>query len=102
MTAYEIPLSPKPQTFSIGLSGVTYKMTLRWNEFAPAWMLDIADASGNLLVGSVPLVTGADLLEQYAYLGFSGKLIVQTDHDPSAVPTFSNLGTTGHLYFLTS
>lgn len=77
-------------------------MTLRWNGFSPAWMLDIADASGNLLVGSVPLVTGRNLLEQYAYVGFTGQLVVQTDHDTNAVPTFSNLGTTGHLYFIAS
>lgn len=101
MTAYEIPLSPKPQVFSISLGGVTYKMTLRWNEPASSWMLDIGDETGALLVGSVPLVTGADLLAQYAYLGFAGKLIVQTDHDPNAVPTYDNLGTTGHLYFIT-
>lgn len=102
MTAYEIPLSAKPQTFSIALGGVTYKMTLRWNVPASAWMLDIADATGNALVGSIPLVTGVDLLGQYAYLGFTGKLVVQTDHDPDSVPTFDNIGTTGHLYFLTS
>ncbi|VXB25340.1 conserved hypothetical protein [Burkholderia sp. 8Y] len=102
MTAYEIPLSAKPQTFSIPLGGVTYKMTLRWNVPAEAWMLDVADASGSAMVGSIPLVTGVDLLGQYAYLGFAGQLVVQTDNDPAAVPTFDNLGTTGHLYFITS
>nr|WKF61912.1 hypothetical protein HUO10_006444 [Paraburkholderia busanensis] len=102
MTAYEIPLSAKPQTFSISLGGVSYRMTLRWNIPAAAWMIDIADASSNPLVGSIPMVTGIDLLEQYAYLGFNGKLVAQTDHDPNAVPTFDNLGSTGHLYFLTS
>jgi hypothetical protein len=102
MTSYEIPLSAKPQTFSIALGGVTYKMTVRWNLPAAAWMLDIADATGSPMVGSIPLVTGADLLGQYAYLGFTGKLIVQTDYDADAVPTFDNLGTTGHLYFVTS
>jgi hypothetical protein len=102
MTAYEIPLSAKPQTFSIALGGVTYKMTLRWNVPAAAWMLDIADATGNPMVGSIPLVTGVNLLGQYAYLGFAGQLVVQTDHDPDAVPTFDNIGTTGHLYFVTS
>lgn len=102
MIAYEIPLSAKPQTFNITLGGVTYKMTLRWNVPAAAWMLDIADATGALLVGSIPLVTGVDLLAQYAYLGFTGKMVVQTDHDTKAVPTFNNLGTAGHLYFIAS
>jgi hypothetical protein len=40
----------------------------------------------------VPLVTGVDLLAQYAYLGFIGSLVVQTDHDPDATPTYENLG----------
>lgn len=102
MIAYEIPLSPRPQTFSIALGGITYKMTLRWNVPSAVWMLDVADATGALLVGSIPLVTGVDLLAQYAYLGFTGKMVVQTDHDPEAVPTFSNLGTAGHLYFIAS
>jgi len=26
-------------------------------------------------------------------------MLEQTDHDPTAVPTFDNLGTTGHLFF---
>lgn len=102
MIAYEIPLSSLPRTFSIALAGVVYKMTLRWNGYAVSWMLDVAGATGDLLVGSIPLVTGVDLLGQYRYLGFRGKLIVQTDHDTKAVPTFDNLGTAGHLYFIAS
>lgn len=102
MAYYEIPLSPKPQTFSVALGGVTYQMTLKWNWVSSCWVLDIADASGNAIVNGLPLVTGGDLLDQYAHLGFSGRLIVQTDNDPDAVPTFDDLGSTGHLYFLTS
>jgi hypothetical protein len=101
MANFEIPLSPKPQTFSIALAGVTYQITVKWNWVASCWVIDVADASGNPLVGGLPLVTGVDILGQYAYLGFGGKLIVQTDHDPDAVPTFDNIGSTGHLYFIT-
>lgn len=99
---YEIPLSSTPQTFRIPLAGVTYQMTVRWNWINTSWVLDIADSSGNPIVSGIPLVTGADLLEQFGYLGLGGSLYVQTDNDPNAVPTYQNLGTTGHVYFSTS
>lgn len=98
---YEIPLTPQAQTFSATLAGVTYEMTLTWRD-APAlgggWMLDIADQGGNALVQGVPLVTGADLLAQYAYLDLDFQLFVQSDGDPTAVPTYTSLGVTSRLY----
>lgn len=97
-TYYEIPLSPKPQTFNIPLVGVTYGFTTKWNIFNASWILDISDASGNAILSGIPLITGADLLAQYGYLAFGFKLVCQTDNDPDAVPTYENLGETGHLY----
>ncbi|MGO9474226.1 MAG: phage baseplate plug protein [Rhodomicrobium sp.] len=101
-TAYEIPLQPNAQTFTIPLAGVTYDMTLHWCDSNQTWVLDIADANGDALVQGIPLVTGADLLAQYGYLGFGGALECQTDDDSYAVPTYGNLGQTSHLYFLTN
>ena len=63
--------------------------------------MDIGDVNGNPLVSGIALVTGADLLGQYAYLGIGGQLIVMTDGDPSAIPTFTNLGIESHLYYVT-
>lgn len=98
---YEIPLTPQAQTFSVTLAGAAYEMTLTWRD-APAlgggWFLDIADQSGNALIQGVPLVTGADLLAQYDYLGLGFQLYVQSDGDPTAVPTYTSLGVTSHLY----
>ncbi|WP_436286583.1 phage baseplate plug family protein [Robbsia andropogonis] len=102
MTTYsEIPLSSKPQTLTVSLGGTTYQLTVKWNAVSSCWVLDIADSTGAGIVSGIPMITGADLLGQYAYLGISGALYCQTDNDPSAVPTFSNLGTTGHLYLAT-
>lgn len=99
-TLYEIPLSPAPQTFGITLGGQALIMTLQWREAGAAcWLLDIADAAGNPMVAGIPLVTGHDLLEQYAYLGLGGALLVATDGDPDAMPTFDNLGVASHLYW---
>lgn len=100
MTAYEIPLSPEPQLFNIQLAGVTYYLTLRWNAESEAWNLDIAAQDRTPLLNGLLVVTGLDLLGQYAYLGFGGMLIVQTDADPDAVPTFENLGKEGHIFFV--
>lgn len=100
-TVYEVPLSPQAQDFTIALGGVTYQVRLMWREAVEGgWFLDFSDATGAPILQGVPLVTGADLLAQYAHLGFVGSLVVQTDHDPDAIPTFTNLGELSHLYFV--
>lgn len=100
---FQVPLQAQPQVFTINLSGVTYTLTLRYrNTTQGGWVLDIADSSNKPILQGVPLVTGANLLAQYAYLGFVGALWVQTADDPDAVPTFSNLGTDGLLYYVTN
>lgn len=102
MATFEIPLSPTPQTFKVSLSQVEYTMTLLYRD-APmgGWVLDIATATGSPIISGIPMVTGADLLAQYSYLGISGSLSVFTDHDLNAVPTFENLGVSSHLVFST-
>lgn len=96
---YEIPLSPTPQTFGITLNNVGYQLTVQWrNTDQGGWFLDIADAQNNPIVSGIAMVTGADLLAQYGYLGLGFTLRVQTDYDLSAPPTFTNLGVTAHLY----
>lgn len=102
MSVYEIPLTAQQQTFTIALVGIDYVLTVKWNLQNASWVLDIADANSNALLTGIPLVTGADLLEQFAYVGIGGQLRVQTDNDVDAVPTVDNLGTTSHLYFVTS
>lgn len=99
-TAYEVPLTTGAQRLSIKLDDVEYQMRLRFVSPGGYWGLDIYDSSGSLLVGGLALVTGTDLLGQHRHLGFTGALIVQTDHDADAVPDYSTLGVTGRLYYL--
>lgn len=100
-TPLEIPLIPSTaQTFTVTLVGVTYTMTVTWCAPAACWMLDIADQNAVLIVSGIPMITGADLLSAYGYLGIGGQLFVQSDFDVNAVPTFDNLGLTSHLYFI--
>lgn len=106
---YEIPLTPEPQRFSIRLAGRDYRVTVRWFE-PPAlvgqpggWALDLADDTDNAtpILAGLPMVTGINLLEQFAYLGIKGALYVYTDGNADAVPTLDTLGTESRLYFVT-
>lgn len=99
--AYEIPTSPTPQSFTITLSGVQYQLALRWCDPAASWLLDIADVNGVPLLSGIAVVTGTDLLDPYAYLGFGGALYAATDHDPDTPPGFDTLGRTSHIYWIT-
>ena len=102
-TFYEIPLSSQPQTFTISLGGLVYNLTVLWRDaIMGGWFLDIADSTNTPLACGLPLVTGTDLLAQLAYLGIAGSMVVTTDGDINVVPTFANLGTLSHLWFVTT
>ena len=100
VTAYEIPLIAASQTLTVTLGGKPYQLRVLWNAASYCWVLDISDAAGTAIVLGIALVTGVNLLGQFAYLGFAGALEVQTDYDTLAIPTLENLGSTGHLYFV--
>lgn len=101
MAIYEVPLQPStPTTMAIQFpNGNTYNLRFSFLDvMMGGWIMDIADADGNAIVCGVPLVTGADLLAQYATLGLGGPMYVVSDGWPAAVPTFDNLGSGSHLY----
>lgn len=98
-SVYEIPLTPAAQTFAITLAANSYVLTFKWNTVNVSWVMDIADVNNNPIISGIPLITGANLLEQYDYLEIGGALYCQTDNSPLAVPTYENLGVNGHLYF---
>lgn len=100
MAVFNVPLKAAPQTVSVTFpSGVTYKLRLIYQFNADdCWLLDISDALGNPMVCGIPMVTGADLLAQYAYLGFGCSLFCTTDGDANMPPKFWNLGGVGHLW----
>lgn len=97
---YEVPTQPESQEFDISLAGVTYHLVITWCPPSNCWILSVEDAQRNPLANGLPLITGADLLDQLEYLGLGGALVVQSDFDPDAVPTYDNLGSTGHLFFV--
>lgn len=94
-SVFQIPLSPVAQHFDVNLNGTNYEMRLVWNSIANCWVLDLSDAVGQPLAQGLPLIDGADILQQLDYLGLGGALIVDV------TPTFEGLGTVGQLFFLT-
>lgn len=98
---FKVPLEPQAQSFVISLKGVNYRIINRWNSYINNWFIDIIDNTTDTpLILSMPLVTGIDLLEQYTFLGIGGKLIVYTDGDAFATPTYTNLGSDSNLYYV--
>lgn len=101
MNAFEIPLSPTPQTFLIELVGVLYRFTLKWCGASACWVLDITTPTDLPVILGIPIITGDNLLKQYDYLGIAGELRVQSLGDPDQIPTFESLGSDGILFFIT-
>ena len=49
------------------------------------------------VISGIPLVTGADLLAQYACMGLGFKLLVVCDDNTQDYPTKTDLGGRSHL-----
>ena len=101
MTTLEIPLIAEQQTLNVNLQGVQYQLRVTWCAPMDCWLLDILTAEAVAIVQGIAIVSGADLLEQLEYLGIGGALVANTDGDANTPPSFTNLGTDGHLYFIT-
>lgn len=98
---FKLPLNNSPQRFAIELSGIQLIMETKWNGESPAWEINIFDGlTQEPLITSMPLVSGADLLEQFEHKGIPGRLIVLTEGDELAPPTLDNLGVESELYYL--
>lgn len=104
MASVEIPLAGIAERFSIALNGTTYQLTAQWRA-APlgGWFLDIADAEGVPIISGIAMVTGADLLAQYAYLGIAGgaSLFILDVAGGDSAPAFGDLGTDTRLVLVT-
>lgn len=59
--------------------------------------MDLQNDRGEPVISGIPLVTGADLLAQYAYMGLGFKLVVVCDDSTQDYPTKTDLGGRSHL-----
>lgn len=97
-----IPTTSAPnQSFATTLqvdgAALTLNLTLKWSEMAGYWVMSISDAAGNLLLDSLPLITGwypgANILAQYAYLKIGSAYILNEGTSGSDYPGRNDLGT---------
>jgi hypothetical protein len=104
LPVYEIPLTQENQQFNITLNGIQYQLRLTWREdddLVSNWVLDIYSSSAVPILTGIPLVTGVDLLGQYAYLALGFSLYVANDGNALlATPTYANIGLTCHLLYV--
>ena len=87
------------QTFSVQLTvngqSLTLNLALAYSVMAGYWQMAISDVNNNLLVASVPLITGeypaANLLGQYQYLQIGSAYLLNTSDTSDDYPGQLNL-----------
>lgn len=97
-----VPLTTEPNqtvTVSLNIDGTVadYFLDLHYNEIAGYWTMSITDSAGNLLLDSVPFVTGSipagNILGQFAHLGIGSAFIVNASSlDVQDYPGIATLG----------
>ncbi|HEM6680820.1 hypothetical protein I5384_03315 [Citrobacter koseri] len=95
MAIQEIPLTADNQQFSINIAGTTWRISIIWRDLY--WIMDLHNDRSEAVISGIPLVTGADLLAQYAYIGLGFKLVVVCDDSTKDYPTKTDLGARSHL-----
>ena len=95
MNTMTVPLAGYPEAFWVELSGVSYYLVIKYDEVSGVWVMDIND-NGQRVLHGIQLVQGVDLLSPFPEMQFGGQLRMLGDE-----PTFSNLGTTALLSWMT-
>lgn len=102
MSAQVLPVTSSPNqqfnaTLQVDGAPLTLNFALIWNSMAGYWVMTVSDASDNLLVDSLPLITGwypgANLLSQQVYLQIGSAFIINVGNSESDYPGQNDLGT---------
>lgn len=97
-----IPLTNQSnQSLTVALSVdnavLTLQLVVRYAELIGYWLMSISDSNGNLLLDSIPLVTGAwpaaNLLGQYRSLQIGSAYVLNASGVAMDSPDATNLGT---------
>lgn len=100
MSQQIIPLTTAPnQQFNVSLNInstiVRLTLAINYNEMSNVWILGITDVNGNILLQSIPFVTGdwpaANILGQYQYLNIGAAYILNLN-SAFDMPTSGDLG----------
>ena len=74
---------------------LTLSLTVSWQTMAGYWQLSVADINNNLLIASVPMLTGdypaANMLAQYGYLKIGSAYLLNTGNSPLDYPDSASL-----------
>jgi hypothetical protein len=96
-----VPVTNAPNqvlTVPLSIDGttITLKLRITYNEIAQYWVMGIADRLGNVLIDSIPLLTGvypaSNLLAQYRYLGIGSAFVINASGTPQDSPDKNTLG----------
>src|ERR1700724_422561 len=96
-----IPLTTQPDqsltvTGTIDGSPLTLSFRVLFSEMAGYWVLTINDTSGNLILDSLPMITGlypaANILGQFAYLAIGSLFVINVSGAVMDYPDDTNLG----------
>lgn len=96
-----VPLSSSPnQSFTVTLQvdgqPLTLNLFIHWSEMAGYWVMSISDTQDELLLDSIPLITGlypaGNLLAQYGYLLIGSAYILNEGTTNSDYPGRNDLG----------
>jgi hypothetical protein len=97
-----IPLTVSAnQTFSVNLTvdgnALTLNLAIRFNSMSGYWVLSIYDQTGNIILDSIPMITGwypaGNILGQYGYLRIGSAFLLNQGTDNSDYPGTTDLGT---------
>lgn len=100
MSQQIIPLTQAPnQTFTVQLSvdgnPLTLGLQLNYSAMAGWWQLQVSDVQSNVLLASVPLITGyypaANILAQYGYLAIGSAYVLNTGNTANDYPGEASL-----------
>jgi hypothetical protein len=95
-----VPLSSQQnQSLSVQLTvdgqSLTLNLKIGWSSMAGYWVMTIFDAQGNLLLDSLPMITGtfpaANILSQYGYLKIGSAYLLNVGNSDD-YPGINELG----------
>lgn len=102
MPSQIVPLSTSPNvaqtvTLDIDASPITLNLITRFSTMAGYWVLTILDQFNNLLLDSIPMITGSypagNILGQYGYLEIGSAFVINQSGVAQDYPDSTNLGT---------
>lgn len=99
MNLYEVPLYPENQVIRTSIVNKMYTFrTFYCDVPMGGWVLDLADDHDNEIINGLALVSGTDILGQFAHLNLGFSLIMSTGSGWGDEVGYSELGTYSKLY----